>query len=120
MKKKLHHQVMDKAKDWNEKMKKYRFYKEVVKDFLLMIPIIGSVGSMVLNWAYRSYERYTQVAAAAKRRVSSDVEVVIENYPNAIDAFNTGDFIRDIFISWLVIAIVWKIIKKIRTKNEVV
>jgi len=117
MKKKLHHQVMDKAKDWDEKMKKYRFYKEVVKDFLLMIPLFGSVGSTVLNWAYKSYFKYKEAADIAKERIVDSVEVIVESHPEAAaEAVTMGDMIRDLFIFWFVGMIVWRIYKKVKVK----
>ena len=66
-KKRLHHQVIDKAKDWDEKMKKYRFYKEVVKDMLLMLPLAGSVLSGIIKWSvgmFRDYNNKVMEAAA--------------------------------------------------------
>ena len=59
-KKKLHTQIIDKAKDWDEKMKKYRFYKEVVKDFLLMIPLLGSVGGSAQPIFFENVTIYAQ------------------------------------------------------------
>ena len=117
-KKKLHLQVIDKAKDWDEKMKKYKFYKEVIKDFLLMIPLLGSVGSFVLNWAYKSYVKYTKVATAARERVADSVETVVESYP-AIEPATLGDFVRDFFIFWLVVIIAWRIYKKVKDKKRI-
>jgi len=111
------HQIIDKAKDLDERMKKYRFYKEVVKDFLLMIPLLGSVGGTILNWLYKSYVKYVEVAAAAKAGVAGAVESYSDVTSAAgSDPITMGDFVRDLFLIWLVGIIVWRFIKKL--KNE--
>jgi len=109
------HQIIDKAKDFDERMKKYRFYKEVVKDFLLMIPLLGSVGGTILNWLYKSYVKYVEVATVAEARIAG----AVESYSDAAagsDPITMGDFVRDLFLIWLVGIIVWRFIKKL--KNE--
>ena len=118
--KKLHHQVIDKAKEWDEKMKKYKFYKEVVKDFLLMIPLLGSVGGTVLNWLYNSYVKYVEVASITKSRVAEEVGDAVEAYSEASATvpITMGEFVRDIFLVWLIGIIVWRFIKKIRAKKD--
>ena len=122
-KKKMSEQVKDTAKSLDERMKKYRIYKEVAKDFLLMMPLFGSVGSTVLNWLFGAYAKYTETARLAvekaSKRASEAGDIVAETTASAPPAgMDTGDMIQFFFIFWLVVILCWRAWVKVKAKLQ--
>jgi len=110
--------IREQVKDLDERMKKYRIYKEIAKDFLLMMPLIGSVGSTVLNWIFGAYAKYAEtarIAAKSAGRRASDA-VVEATSSAAAPSMTMGDFIQFFFIFWLVVILGWRAWVKLKAK----
>jgi len=125
-KKKIQERVKEGVVNLDERMKKYRFYKEIVKDALLMLPLIGSFGGGTLRWAYNSFKTYTQRSLEAAESVArstgatSVAPPAIQESSWLMSGLEMGWFLCIVLLICVLSWRAWKLILKLigRFKND--
>jgi len=112
-KKKIHERVRDHVVSLDERMRKYRFYKEIVKDALLMLPLLGSFGGGALRWFYGMFSTYTEKSMAA----ANEVHAAVRESNSLFDILEVGWFLCIVAFIGVLAWRAWQLIKRLVTRR---